>query len=67
MPLNNVQMFAALLLRTRRPAVIPGTRAIISEQERNVWNQEVTDSMKRVGVRNPADIEDFCDSAGVAD
>lgn len=65
--LTKQQAIAASHLFQSRPAVIPGTRAIIDESAQRAWFAEVTDAMKARGITSPAQVNAFCDLAGVAD
>lgn len=60
------QIQAAAELLGSRPAVLPGTRAILNDGERAAWHNKVCDEMTRVKVPDLA-VSEFCDLAGVAD
>lgn len=65
--LTKQQASAASRLFQSRPAVIPGTRAIVDESAQRTWFAEVTAAMKACGIKSPAQVNAFCDLAGVAD
>ena len=65
--LTKQQIAAAHTLFTQRPAVIPGTRAIIDEAAQRGWFADVTASMVAHGIKSTAEVNAFCDVAGVAD
>jgi len=56
---------AAELLRVR-PPVLPGTRAIPDNAQRNAWYALVTQGIVDLSIPTDA-VEEFCDLAGVAD
>ena len=64
--LTKQQIAAATALLSKRPAVIPGTRAIIDRTAQVAWFNEVTETMHKLGVDH-ARVNAFCDLAGVAD
>lgn len=53
-------------LRECRPMCIPGTNAIISSTEAEIWHDLVIKAAIELNV-NPVQIQAFCDLAGVAD
>ena len=64
--LNDTQRAAAAALLAKRPAVVPGTRAIIDAAEKDRWYTEVTDKIREL--RLPmTEVNEFCNEAGVAD
>lgn len=65
--LTQKQREAAAAMFRRRPTVIPGTRAILSDTERKLWFLQVTDTMLEHHVTTPYAIAEFCDLAGVPD
>jgi hypothetical protein len=65
--LNPTQTLAAAELLSIRPAVIPGTRAIIDRQACEQWFDNVVAVMRRLDVTKPAAVNAFCDLAGVPD
>ncbi len=67
MALTDQQTQLAQELLTTRPAVIPGTRAIIDDGQRKAWFDDVVAAMKDNGITDDAAIATFCDLAGVPD
>ena len=65
--LTKQQIFAASRLFQDRPAVHPGTRAILDEQQAKDWHARVTAEINRLEIVDPRAVNDFCDLAGVAD
>lgn len=66
--LTKAQREAALALLAKRPAVLPGTRAILDRDAQRSWHDEVYQEMQRNGVVGSQDLTHvFCDVAGVAD
>lgn len=66
--LTTEQTEAARKLLAARPAVLPGTRAIINDRARVAWYKQVTAEGMRLDVfKSPETIAAFCDAAGVAD
>lgn len=66
-PLTKRQAAAASRLFQSRPAVIPGTRAILDETAQRAWHADVTAAIKEHGITSPDNVNAFCDLAGVAD
>lgn len=66
MDLTMKQKRAAATLLKRRPAVLPGTRAILIEKEAAAWHDRVTVAAIELKL-NPQQIQAFCDACGVAD
>jgi hypothetical protein len=64
--LTKKQRKAALALLAKRPAVLPGTRAILIAADQSHWHDLVTKAAIELRL-NPAQIVAFCDLAGVAD
>jgi hypothetical protein len=68
MILTQQQRSAAQALLTSRPAVVPGTCAIINREEQIAWHQRVYAEAERVGATSDQHrMKIFCDVAGVAD
>jgi len=65
--LTDEQRKAAQQLLNDRPAVFPGTRAILNHAHRKAWFDKVCREMKRLGVTSPRKTQAFCDIAGVPD
>lgn len=66
--LSAVEREAAKALLAKRPTVVPGTRAIMSRAEAVLWFNEVSDTMKRLGIESDhVKVAAFCDLAGVPD
>ena len=65
--LTKQQAKAASALFQARPAVIPGTRAIIDAEKQRVWFAQVNNALAEHGITSPRDINAFCDLAGVPD
>lgn len=66
MALTRIQRNVARSLFIARPEVIPGTRAILDEKSKKTWYDKVAAAMKTSKVKD-ADVNAFCDTAGVAD
>lgn len=64
--LDSVQRNRANDLRLVRPAVIPGTNAIVDNQLRGAWYALVNDVMRAHSIDGAAQVAEFCDLAGVA-
>jgi hypothetical protein len=64
--LSHKQRKAAEALLAIRPAVLPGTRAIIDEAKEKEWYDKVTTKVLRLGL-SPEQVAAFCDIAGVPD
>lgn len=65
--LTKDQIEAAQALFNSRPPVIPGTRVVIKQSERNRWYQRITDAMAALGVHDADAVREFCDLAGLPD
>ena len=64
--LTKKQLKAAQTLLAKRPAVLPGTRAIIHAADQAHWHDLVTKAAIELKL-NPQQVVAFCDAAGVAD
>lgn len=64
--LTKDQKETAKYLRSKRPMVIPGTRAIIVEAEARVWHAEVTQTILTLKLKS-RQVTTFCDACGVAE
>jgi hypothetical protein len=65
--LTATQTLVAADLLSKRPAVLPGTRVILNDNERTRYYDEVTKAMQHHGVKTPQAVNTFCDLAGVPD
>lgn len=65
--LTPIQKRAAQRMFNYRPLVIPGTRVIANQQEREAWYRRVTLTMQRYGIKGQSNIDVFCNIAGVPD
>lgn len=65
--LTDVQRNAAQQLLNDRPAVFPGTRAILNETQRKAWFDKVCAEMTRLGIAGSHQTNAFCNIAGVPD
>jgi hypothetical protein len=65
--LTPTQTLAAADLLKQRPAVIPGTRAIINDEARWQFYTRVSDVMEALNVEGQEAVNEFCDLAGIAD
>lgn len=65
--LTKEQKAGAIECLLARPPVFPGSRAIISTQAREEWYDRVSGAMARLGVAGAADVNYFCNLAGVPD
>lgn len=65
--LNTDQAAAARRLLEARPPVLPGTRAILNRPRAIAWYHAVSSAMVAWGVKDPDQVREFCDLAGVAD
>jgi hypothetical protein len=59
------QRKAAIALLAMRPAVLPGTCAIIDEHQAKDWHDRVASKCLQLDLK-PEQVETFCDVAGVA-
>ena len=64
--LTDLQKKVAEELLASRPAVIPGTRAIVKYEDAVTWHDKVYGAMREYKVET-RDVNAFCDIAGVAD
>jgi len=63
--LTDKQKIEASRLAAIRPPVVPGTRYIPNDSERESFYAMVNDAMK--GIKDFRDVQTFCDIAGVPD
>ena len=61
------QAKAANELFTRRPPVLPGTRAIYNTELREAFYATVTRTMVELKITNQTDVNEFCNLAGIPD
>jgi hypothetical protein len=65
--LTATQTLVAADLLSKRPAVLPGTRVILNDNERTRYYDEVNKAMKHHGIKDSVACNEFCDLAGVPD
>ena len=65
--LNAQQLLAAVNCRDNRPTVLPGTNVILDDAARKEWFDLVCERMEKHGIKEPLQIKEFCDVAGVPD
>lgn len=64
--LTEEHMTKARELARVRPAVLPGTRAILDPKQQEAWHKQVTEAIEGFGL-TVGQMHEFCNIAGVAD